>query len=371
MTPNTTARNESLFMGMELSNKNWKLGFSSSEKIRFINVVAGELNGLRSAIARSKEKLGLPANCPVYACYEAGRDGFWIHRCLSDMGVHNLVVDPASIEINRRKRHVKTDRIDAQKLVLMLMRYWLHNERTLWRVVMVPDEAQEDERRTHRERSRLVSERTSHICRIRSLLVQHGIRPVKILGCDSSQMKDWQGKALPSGIQNEICHEQERLRLANEQIKLLDAEQKEHLKMPVTEADRKAAKMKKLKGIGQHDACLLSKELFGWRKFKNRREVGAIAGLTGTAYNSGDKVVEQGISKAGNRRVRSTMIELAWRWTFYQPGSDLTKWFFQRFGNGGKRMRRVGIVALARKLLIDLWRFVEFDEVPAGAVVRA
>jgi transposase len=358
-------------MAMELSNKNWKLGFSNGEKIRLVNVVAGHLNGMQSAIARSKEKLGLSAKCPVYACYEAGRDGFWIHRCLSAMGVQNLVVDPASIEINRRKRHVKTDRLDAEKLVRMLMRYWLHNERTVWRVVVVPEEAQEDERRTHRERARLIRERTSHICRIRSLLVQHGIRPLKILGCDNSQMKDWQGKALPSGIQKEICHEQERLRLVNEQIKQLDAEQKEQLKMPITEADRKAAKMKTLKGIGQHDSCLLSKELFGWRKFNNRREVGAISGLTGTAYNSGDTVVEQGISKAGNRRVRSTMIELAWRWTFYQPDSELTKWFMQRFGSGGKRMRRVGIVALARKLLIALWKFVEFGEVPAGAVVRA
>ena len=369
MTPVTTARNESLFMAMELSNKNWKLAFSNGEKVRHINVVAGDQKGLTSAIERSKEKLGLAADCPVHSCYEAGRDGFWIHRCLVGMGVDNVVVDPASIEVNRRRRRVKTDRLDAESLARMLMRYVLHNEKTVWRVVVVPTEAQEDERRVHREYKRLSCEHASHLNRIRSLLILHGVRPRKIAATDNSKLRDWQGKELPAALQEELRREQTRLTVIDEQIKTLDTQLRKAVKEPGTVVEQKAAKLAKLKGIGAHGSSLLSREVFGWRTFKNRREVGAMAGLTGTAYASGDKVVEQGISKAGNKRVRYTMIEMAWMWTWYQPDSELTKWFMRRFGAGGKRSRRIGIVALARKLLVALWKYVEYDEVPAGAII--
>ena len=371
MTPVTTTRNESLFMAMELSNKNWKLAFSNSEKVRHINVVAGNQIGLKSAIERSKEKLGLAPDCPVYSCYEAGRDGFWLHRCLLGMGVRNVVVDPASIEVNRRRRRVKTDRLDAESLARMLMRYALHNEKTVWRVVVVPSEAQEDERRVHREYKRLSGEHASHLNRIRSLLVLHGVRPRKIAATDNSKLLGWQGNPLPVALQEELRREQARLAVIDEQIKTLDTQLRKAVQEPKTVVEQKAAKLANLKGIGPHGASLLSREVFGWRTFKNRREVGAMAGLTGTAYASGDKVVEQGISKAGNKRVRYTMIEMAWMWTWYQKDSELTQWFMRRFGNGGKRARRIGIVALARKLLVALWKYVEFDEVPAGAVVRA
>lgn len=357
-------------MAMELSNKNWKLAFSNGEKIRHINVTAGDQEGLRTAIKRSKEKLGLAAGCPVHSCYEAGRDGFWIDRCLGDMGVKNFVVDPASIEVNRRRRRVKTDRLDAESLVRMLMRYVLHNEKTVWRVVVVPAENQEDERRPHRELERLTTERTGHLCRIRSLLVQHGIRARQISGKDSATLKDWRGVSLPEALSDEIRREQERLAMVEAQIKVIETVQKEHLKTPVTFTEQKAVKLKKLKGIGQTISWRLSKEMF-WRHFDNRRQVGAFSGLTATMYASGNSLVEQGISKAGNRRVRATLIELAWMWTWHQPNSELTKWFMKRFWGGGKRMRRIGIVALARKLLVALWKYVEFDEVPAGAIVRA
>ena len=371
MTPITAARNESLFMAMELSNQNWKLAFSNGEKVRYINVMSGNQGGLRLAIERSKERLGLATDCQVHSCYEAGRDGFWIHRCLTSLGVQNLVVDPASIETNRRKRHLKTDRLDAEKLVRMLMRFVLHNEKTVWRVIMVPTEQQEGDRRLHRERERIRSERTSHLNRIRSLLVMHGVRPRGIAKTDNSTAKDWQGKPLAVALQEEIRREQSRLELLDQQLKVLDTEQRQHLKTPMDIAELKAAKLSCLKAVGPVTAWTLTRELFGWRKFNNRREVGAISGLTGTAYASGDMVVEQGISKAGNRRVRTTMIELAWMWTRHQPDSELTKWYMRRFGNGSKRMRRVGIVALARKLLVALWKYVEFDEVPAGAVEAA
>lgn len=370
MTPVTTTE-RSLFMAMELSNKNWKLAFSNGEKMRYVNVIAGDQEGLRSSIERSRDKLGLPADCPVWACYEAGRDGFWIHRCLTEMGVQNLVVDPASIEVNRRKKHLKTDRLDAEKLVRMLMRYVLHNEKTVWRVVVVPTEQQEDERRVHREVDRLKLERTAHLNRIRALLILHGVRPRKIASTDNSTARDWQGKPLSAALREEIQREQARLAVVDQQIKSLEAEQRKHLKAPTNVAEQKAAKLLKLKGVGGVSSWVLSKEAFGWRTFKNRREVGSMAGLTGTAYASGNTTVEQGISKAGNRRVRATMIELAWTWTWHQPDSELSKWYQQRFGSGGKRQRRIGIVALARKLLVALWKYVEFDEVPAGATIAA
>jgi transposase len=352
---------------MELSNKNWKLAFCNGEKLRYINVAAGNQKALRAAIAQARVKLGLATDCPVYACYEAGRDGFWIHRCLSAMRVQNLVVDPASIEVNRRKRQLKTDRLDAEKLVRMLMRYWWHGEKKVWKVVVVPDEAQEDMRRVDRETERLRKERGGHLSRIRSLLILHGVRPSKISGVDNSTLHDWQGQPLPADLQDEIRREQARLELLDQQIKVLQARQLQAVQKPATVAEQKAAKLARLKGIGPIGASVLSREVFGWRTFRNRREVGAMAGLTGTAYNSGDKNVEQGISKAGNRRVRFTMIEMAWMWTRCQPDSQLTQWFQQRFGSGGSRLRRIGIVALARKLLVALWKYVEFDEVPAGA----
>ena len=368
MTPVTTAE-KSVFMAMELSKKNWKLAFSNGERIRHVNVVGGDQKGLCAAIERSKEKLGLARDCAVYSCYEAGRDGFWIHHCLTGMGVRNVVVDPASIEINRRRRRVKTDRLDAESLVRMLMRYVLHNEKTVWRVAVVPSEEAEDERRLHREYKRLSGERIGHLNRISSLLTLHGVRFRKIVGMDTSRLRDWQGKPLPVLLQEELRREQFRLDLLDEQIKALDAQLRRAMKEPKSVVEEKSAKLAKLKGIGVHGSSVLSREFFGWRKFRNRREIGSLAGLTGTAYASGETTVEQGISKAGNKRVRYTTIEMAWLWIRYQPRSELTRWFMERFGGGGKRMRRIGIVAVARKLLIALWRYVEFDEIPAGAVM--
>lgn len=202
MTP-VTAAGKSVFMAMELSNKNWKLAFSNGEKLRYVNVIAGDRKGLRSGIERSKEKLGLSADCPVWACYEAGRDGFWIHRCLTEMGVQNLVVDPASIEVNRRKKHLETDRLDAEKLVRMLRRCVVHNEKTVWRVVGVPTEQQEDERRGHREGERLKLERAAHLNRIRALLLLQGVRPRKIARTDNSTARDGQGKPLSAALRHD------------------------------------------------------------------------------------------------------------------------------------------------------------------------
>lgn len=361
---------EVVYMAMELSDKSWKLGFSNGTKIRERNVVARDCATLVQEVARAKERLGLPTDAPVVSCYEAGRDGFWIHRFLESQGIENLVVDPSSIEVDRRKRRAKTDRLDVKKLLQMLMRYRLYDEKTVWGVVHVPTEEQEDELRLHRERERLKKERTGHITRIRSLLTLQGVRIGKVSTCRFAELRTWDGRPLPGGLVAELEHEQTRLILVEEQIKQVEKERSLRLSEPKTEADVKAGKLLELRGVGETSAWILGKEFFGWRDFKNRRQVGALSGLTGTPYDSGGSVREQGISKAGNKRVRAAMIELAWGWLRFQPFSELSKWFNERFAHGSKRMRRIGIVAPARKLLVALWKYVEKDELPAGMIFR-
>ena len=366
MNPNAPTQDRSLYLGIELSNTYWKVAFSEGQAFRFIQVRAGDLPGLKGAIDQAREKFGLPEKTPIRSCYEAGRDGFWIHRALLKMGVENLVVDPASIEINRRKRQLKTDRIDAHKLVRQLMRFH-GGETTVWRVVVVPDEKAEGVRRISRERARLVKEQTGHISRIKALLVLQGIRLGRIGKVDASLLLDWEGKALAPELQAEIRHEQARLKLVREQIRELEKLERERMRPSETPCGQKVAKLVRLKSIGVVSATILVDECLGWRTFQNRRQVGSFAGLTATAYASGDSNTEQGISKAGNKRLRETLVELAWMWVRFQPNSAITQWYQQRLLGGNKRIKRVTIVAVARKLMITLWRYVEFDEVPAGA----
>lgn len=241
-----------------------------------------------------------------------------------------------------------------------------------WKLARVPDESVEDERRGMRERERLKKEAMMHSARIRSLLALHGITTKNLLGVEQiKRLRDWQGRALPAGIYAELEREIMRLKMVREQMEALEGGQEKLLRKPQTRIGMVAAKMTKIKGVGMVRAGVLSEEMFGWRKFNNRRQVGAMAGLSGTPYSSGESHREQGISKAGNRRVRHQMIELAWQWIILQPQSALSRWYGERFEHGSGRMRKVGIVALARKLLIALWKFVEFDEIPAGAIVKA
>lgn len=362
----------SMMMAMELSNKNWKLAFSNGKKVRRITVAWGDKAVLLGQIQRAKSKLGLPADVAVYSCYEAGRDGFWIDRLLRYNGIHNIVVDPASIEVSRKSRRAKTDRLDVKKLVLMMIRYYWHGETTIWSVVRVPSESTEDQRRLHRNRQRLVKERNAHTARIRSLLIMHGIKiSGPVYRCDPSLFRDWEGKQLPEQLLREMQQEMDRLNLVLSHLRSLEHIQRKRLKAPASDADAKARKLMQLRGVGPVSSWVLSQEFFAWRNFKNRKQVGALAGLTGTPYSSGDSSREQGISKSGSKNVRSTCVELAWCWVRFQPGSELTKWFTARFAHGGKRMRRIGIVALARKLLIALWKYLEKNEVPAGAIISA
>jgi transposase len=365
---------KALYLAFELSSKTWKLGFTVGfgQKARERDVSAGDLLTLQKEISQAKKRFGLPASASVYSCYEAGRDGFWIHRALVEMGVDNVVVDPSSIEVPRRKRRAKTDRLDVHKLLKLLLRYRL-GEPKVWSVVRVPSVEDEDNRHLHRELLALKRERTRHLNRIKGLLAGAGVRLAPRLRTLREQLEKvrlWNGSPLPPALHCRILREHERVVCVHRQIVELEGDRAECLKECRSSAVEKARKMSSLRGIGANGAWLLSMELFSWRQLCNRRQVGSISGLTATPHDSGDQVREQGISKAGNLYVRSLAIELAWAWLRFQPRSELSQWFAQRFGGGGRRLRRIGIVALARKLLIALWRWCEQDILPAGAELR-
>jgi len=359
---------EILFMAMELSKSTWKLAISTGGGApRVRDVTAWNVVALFDEIVAAKRRFGLPEAAKVVSCYEAGREAFSVHRMLTQLGVDNVVVDPASIEVPRRMRRVKTDRLDAQKLLAMLRRHAQIGEKDVWRVVAAPSESQEDERRPHRERERLVKEQTAHTNRIRSLLTAQGTQTVSPAHADMTATPTWDGGPLPPELLRELQREQARLQLVQSQIKEIEALLTARTRAPQTRADRVAAKLQRLHGIDKV-GWVVSKELFGWRDFRNRRQVGSAAGLTGTPFDSGQSRRDQGISKAGNRRVRTLCIELAWSWLHHQPSSALSEWFTTRVGAEKGRIRRIMIVALARKLLVALWRYVTFDEWPAGAV---
>lgn len=372
-TPQTEipAAGQTLYMALELSNRKWKLGFSDGNKWRQRTITAGDQEAILLEIAGAKAKFGLEADAQVRSCYEAGREGFWLHRWLRSAGIENEVVDSASIEVKRRARQVKTDRVDVEKLVGLLLRYH-GGERKALSIVHVPSVTEEDDRRLHRERGRLLKERTQHNNRLLGLLVAQGIRlKVKAdFATQLDQVRLWDGRELPADLKAELLREWERYQMVNEQIQALEALQRERVADASGEALAFVEQLMQLRGVGWQSAWSLVMEFFGWRTFANRREVAALAGLTPTPHDSGDRQREQGISKAGNRRVRAVMIELAWFWVRYQPQSDLSQWFARRYANGGPRMRRIGIVALARKLLIALWRYLETDLVPAGAILK-
>lgn len=362
--------NDRLYIAFELSNTKWKLAFGNGMKKRQKTITARDLLALTEEIEKARQRFKMSADVPVYSCYEAGRDGFWIHRFLESEGLHNVVVDSSSIEVNRRFRRVKSDRIDADKLLTMLIRY-INGEQKLWGVLHIPTVEQEDVRRLNREIERLKKERTAHTNRIRSLLVLHGIQ----LGVGRYFLKNlekvtqWDGKALPYQVKKEILREYERYGVIQDQLKILESEKQDILANGSLQA-KKVLGLQNLKGIGPVSSWILVFEYFGWRDFKNVKQVGGASGLTPTPYDSGGSEREQGISKAGNRRVRSVMIEVAWYWIRYQPQSSLSRWFMERFGTGGKRMRKIGIVALARKLLVALWKYLEKGLVPEGAILK-
>lgn len=364
-----------LYMALELSAKKWVVLFSDGSRgRRRVTVEAHDCAGLVEQVVLAKTKFRLAADAAVVSCYEAGRDGFWIHRWLVSAGIDNRVVDSASIQVPQRLKRVKTDRVDVEQLMTMLLRS-CGGEPDVWSVVRVPTVAEEDGRRLQRERSRLLGERTAHSNRIHSLLVTQGVQVPLNEGFIQAlpEVRCWDGAALAPELQAELARQWSRYQLVDRQIAALEALQRQRLaqKHPAG-AVAQMRQLMLLRSVGVQSAWTLAAELFSWRGIRNRREVAALVGLTPTPYTSGDSAREQGISKAGNRRVRAALIELAWCWLRYQPQSALSLWYERRFGNtGSKRSRRIGIVALARKLLVALWRYLEYGVVPDGAELKA
>ena len=373
-TINDTPQPQYLYIAIELSNEKWKLGFTIGfgQAPRLRDLDARDLAGLVKEIHMAKERFGLPGSAPVLSCYEAGRDGFWLHRYLQTLGVANLVVDSASIEVNRRKRRAKTDRMDVGKLLTMLMRYH-QGEKKVWSIVHVPSPEDEDQRQLHRDLMALKAEQTHHINRLKGLLASQGVAlPFqKDFLSRLETVRLWDGSPLPSALHARMEREYERYQLVKQQINQLELEREQAVRTSTALPVEQVRQLLRLKGIGMNSAWVYVMEFFAWRGFHNRREVGCLAGLTPTPYQSGESNREQGISKAGNRRIRAMAIEIAWAWLRYQPDSQLSRWYQERFAKGGSRARRIGIVALARRLLVDLWQYLEKGALPEGACLKS
>lgn len=367
----TDTRALRLLVAMEMSLKTWRLAMAveGQPRKRVKAVEAGHYLELGQAVAEAKVRLKGPEETKVVFCYEAGRDGFHPYRRLTELGHEVWVIDSASIEVSRKMRRAKSDGIDAEKLSELMQRQ-ARGEKAL-RIVRVPPLEVEDQRLLPREREMLLGDLQRVRNRIESLLFTQGYRevPKRARG-----LRAWLETPREMGAQlrERLERDLERLTLLEGQFQVVE----KAMLLKVRE-DQKTAMaqvawaLMGLCGIGWVGAWVLASEIYGWRTFRNRREVGGALGLTPTPYSSGEDEREQGISKAGNARARAMLVELAWLWLRYQPDSALSQWFLRRFSGGGKRMRRIGIVALARRLGIALWRYVAQGVVPEGARLKA
>ncbi len=361
-------------LAFELGNSHWKLALTTGlgQKPRERTIEARDLEALRKEISRAKRRFGLPRSVQVVSCYEAGRDGFWLHRWLDAEGVANVVVDSSSIEVKRRARRAKSDRLDAQRLVWMLVRYQA-GERKVWSVVRVPTVEEEDRRQLHRELEAVKADRTRSTNRIKGLLAGQGTRlevggnfPARL-----DRLRLWDGSSLPAVLRARLEREWEKVQLYTQQILELEAARRRLLREATDPELEQVRQLLGVRGIGVNSAWLFVMEFFSWRQFRSRREVGGLSGLVPSPYQSGEVSRDWGIAKAGNRRVRTMAIELAWGWLRHQPNSALSRWYEERFGKGSRRVRKIGIVALARRLLIELWRYLETGVLPEGAELKA
>jgi transposase len=366
-------------LAIELSKKSWVVAVNTplSDKISRYTLKGCDWKALLELIERIRTRVARELGKPVemISCYEAGYDGFWLHRLLEAHGVRNYVIDPASVQVDRRARRAKTDNIDTGRLLRSLMAY-LRGEPKVWSVVRVPSVGEEDDRRLHRGRDRLIAERGQHVNRIKGLCALHGIYDYQPMRSNRmarlEQLRTADGHKLPPRIKAEIGYELQRLELVLGMIKTIEAERDAIAlgKKPSTHTNaKKIQDLVKFKGIGPEFATVLVGEVY-YRPFSNRRQVGSYVGLTPSHFQSGPMSRDQGISKVGNPKARSTMIELAWLWLRHQPDSTFSVWFRERVGTLKGRIRRITIVAVARKLLIALWRYLETGVVPTGAALK-
>jgi transposase len=362
-----------LCIAIETSVSEWKLFMSTGlgQHPRERTVPARSLERLAEEIARAKKHFGLAPDAPVSSCYEAGRDGFWMHRALVAMGIDNQVLDSSSIEVKRQKRRAKTDRVDGASLLRMLWRY--HNgEKKVFSIVRVPSVEDEDARELGRELITAKRDCGRVTSRIKSLLFKEGIHLTNLgdLPAQLPRLRLWTGEALPKGLVERIGREWQKVVQLTEQIRAIEKERRRLLKEAKDKGAECARKLIRLRAIGENAGWLFAMEFFAWREFKNRRQVGGLSGFAPTPYQSGNDSREQGMSKAGNRWIRGLAVEIAWGWLRYQPESELSRWYQRRFAHGSSRVRRIGIVALARKLLIELWKYLQTGTPPAGALLK-
>ena len=371
-----------IFVALELSLSKWLVGIGTPQKwtVRRHQVEGGDLCGLLGLLVRisaeEEKRVGLPVK--VHVCFEAGRDGHWLYRALKLAGYDVYEIEPASVAVDRRARRAKSDGVDVDKLVRTLARL-LRGELDACRVVEVPSEAEEDAKRPHREYERLVREQTSHSNRVKALLFGQGVRDFDPMAADRLERL----AALPilPRLKAELIRECRRLARIIDDIAEVEAAMKAEIVLSnkVSRAgaaastpnhvQAKIAQLSKLKSIGVHFSTVLGGEVY-YRTFQNRRGVAQYIGLAPSPFQSGDTARDQGIAKAGNKRARKAMIELSWLWLRHQPDSALSKWFRQRVGDQKGRVRRIAVVAMARKLSVALWRYLETGLIPEGAVLK-
>ena len=369
-------------VAIELSSSSWLVAIRlpGAEKSRVRRIEGGDTTGLLALLAdvrrQASTKLGAGVN--VACCFEAGRDGFWLHWLLTAQGFASYVLEPTSILVNRRARRAKTDRLDAEGM-LRVLAAWLSGDRQVCSMVQVPTPEDEDAKRPHREREHLVQEKLRIENRIEALLFTQGIRRRPSLRSwerDLADLRTGDGRPLPSLLRAELDRLRRRLVLALELIRELEAERAAALTAATETAAadnamaRKITALQRIRGIGENFSAVLVREVL-YRSFANRRQLASYVGIAPMPYQSGGLDRDRSISRAGNPRARTTLIQLAWLWLRYQPGSALAGWFRERVGALQGRTRRIAIVAMARKLLIALWRYVETGVLPEGIEIRA
>ena len=374
-----TETNDTCCVAIELSKVSWVCAFSAPGQSTAVvqKIKAGATDNLFSILdgwkAKAERQLGRPLQ--IVVCYEVGYDGFWLARLLTARGIRTIVFDPASFLMPRRGRRAKTDRLDAEGMTRTL-RTRLSGDRQVARDVQIPSVEQEDAKRIERERKYLVEERISIVGRIKGLLALHGIwltgkRIGKGLRERLDSMTTGDGRPLPPFVRRDIERMLRHYDFVSQQIEEVTVDRKEALagkRGHFPHAD-KVQRLTMLGAVGETSATVLVAEVYH-RSFETRRHVASFVGLAPSPYRSGDTDRDRGISKAGTKLARQTLVELAWFWLRYQPNSRLSLWWRERFGDKGQRGRKVGIVALARKLAIALWRFVEDGVIPEGATLK-
>lgn len=361
-----------LYVAFELSQQDWLLTMTVGPGAprQRAHIRPGDRAALASTLAAAKARSGLPADTLVRSCCEAGRDGFWPHRCVTQLGVENLVVDSSSIEVPRRARRAKTDRLDGEQLLRLLLRYW-GGERAVWQVVHVPSPATEDARHASRSLTTLQGERTRYRNRIHSLLALHGVRlrvdarlPVRLAAA-----RDWADAPLPPGVQARVLETWRLWQAVEAERRARRTAEQQAVRHADTPVRRQAQRLAQLRGIAARTATVLAEELFS-RDLRNRRQVGALTGFVSAPYQSGARYRDQGLARSGLPAVKRIGVEIAWAWVRFQPASALTQWYQRRFGTGGAVARRIGIVALARRVIIALWRYATTGGLPDGALLK-